>query len=84
MNKTLLTAAFAGLLGASVAHAHDASVPADKEKCYGVAKAGKNDCASAKGHSCAGLSTVDNDASEWKFVGKGECVKQKGSLTPVG
>jgi uncharacterized membrane protein len=51
-----------------------------KEKCYGVAKAGQNDCA-ANGHACAGQSKVDNDPSEWKFVPKGECEKAGGSLT---
>jgi uncharacterized membrane protein len=51
----------------------------DKEKCYGVAKAGKNDCA-ANGHSCAGQSKVDNDPTEWKYVPKGECEKMGGSL----
>lgn len=50
-----------------------------KEKCYGVAKAGKNDCA-ANGHSCAGQSKVDNDPSEWKFVPKGDCEKLGGTL----
>lgn len=47
---------------------------ADKEKCYGVAKAGQNDCANLAGtHSCAGQSTVDNDVGEWKLVAKGTC-----------
>jgi uncharacterized membrane protein len=53
---------------------------ADKEKCYGVAKAGKNDCA-ANGHSCAGQSKVDNDPTEWKYVPKGECEKMGGTTS---
>ncbi|MBC7413624.1 MAG: DUF2282 domain-containing protein [Herminiimonas sp.] len=55
-----------------------------KEKCYGIAKAGQNDCADAGGaHSCAGQAKVDKGASEWKYVAKGTCVdKEKGSLTP--
>lgn len=45
-----------------------------KEKCYGIAKAGQNDCANLAGtHSCAGQSKVDNDPGEWKFVAKGTC-----------
>lgn len=81
MNKLLLSAALVGVVAAA------GSTPAlasDKEKCYGVAEAGKNDCASADGsHSCAGHATKDNDANEWKFVAKGECVKMDGgSLTP--
>ena len=50
-----------------------------KEKCYGVAKAGQNDCANLAGtHSCAGQSKADNDAGEWKYVAKGTCKDMKG------
>jgi uncharacterized membrane protein len=50
-----------------------------KEKCYGIAKAGQNDCANLSGtHSCAGQSKVDNDAGEWKYVAKGTCKDRKG------
>jgi uncharacterized membrane protein len=50
-----------------------------KEKCYGIAKAGQNDCANLAGtHSCAGQSKVDNDAGEWKYVAKGTCKSLKG------
>jgi uncharacterized membrane protein len=55
-----------------------------KEKCYGIAKAGQNDCANATGtHSCAGQSKVDNDPNEWKFVAAGTCTKMGGKLTPA-
>jgi uncharacterized membrane protein len=51
----------------------------EKEKCYGIAKAGQNDCASLDGsHSCAGQSKVDMDKGEWKFVAKGTCKSMKG------
>jgi uncharacterized membrane protein len=47
---------------------------ASKEKCYGVAMAGQNDCANLAGtHSCAGQSSLDNDFGEWKLVAKGTC-----------
>jgi uncharacterized membrane protein len=50
-----------------------------KEKCFGVAKAGQNDCANLSGtHSCAGQSKVDNGADEWKYVAKGTCKEMKG------
>jgi uncharacterized membrane protein len=50
-----------------------------KEKCYGIAKAGQNDCANLSGtHSCAGQSKVDNDPGEWKYVAKGTCKDMKG------
>lgn len=51
----------------------------EKEKCFGIAKAGQNDCSSASGaHSCAGQSKVDMDLSEWKYVAKGTCKTMKG------
>jgi uncharacterized membrane protein len=51
----------------------------EKEKCYGIAKAGQNDCANASGsHSCAGQSKVDMDKTEWKYVAKGSCKGMKG------
>jgi len=70
-NKLLASAALAVSIAATV------SVPAQaggKEKCYGVAMAGQNDCANLAGtHSCAGQSAVDNDFGEWKLVAKGTC-----------
>lgn len=52
---------------------------ADKEKCFGVAKKGANDCASANGsHSCAGQAKADNDPNEWVFVATGTCEKMGG------
>lgn len=61
---------------------------ADKEKCYGVALKGQNDCAAGAGMSCAGTSKVDYDGAIWKYVPKGTCTTLKtphgvGSLTPV-
>jgi len=53
----------------------------DTEKCYGVAKAGKNDCAGAA-HSCAGQAKVDGGGKDWVTVPKGTCEKlANGSLT---
>ena len=58
------------------------------EHCYGVAKAGKNDCAAGPGTSCAGTSTRDYQGNAWKLVAKGSCTRMKtpqgpGSLRPV-
>lgn len=54
---------------------------AGKEKCYGVAAAGQNDCGNLAGtHSCAGQSTVDKDPGEWKLVAKGTCESMGGML----
>jgi uncharacterized membrane protein len=56
----------------------------DKEKCYGIAKAGQNDCATADGsHSCAGQAKVDKAANEWKYVAKGTCEKEGGKTKPA-
>ena len=50
-----------------------------KEKCFGIAKAGQNDCANLSGsHSCAGQSKVDASADDWKYVAKGSCKDMKG------
>lgn len=55
----------------------------EMEKCYGVSKAGKNDCAS-NGHACAGQSKADRNAKEWLTVPKGTCERLAGgSLTPA-
>ncbi|BBB09581.1 integral membrane protein [Sphingopyxis sp. EG6] len=51
-----------------------------KEKCYGVALKGKNDCAAGPGTSCAGTSTVDYQGNAWKYVAKGSCEKMGGTL----
>ncbi len=58
------------------------------EKCYGISKAGQNDCAAAGGQSCAGTSTVDYDGEAWKYVKTGTCTametpKGKGSLEAI-
>ena len=53
--------------------------PKAKEKCYGIAKAGQNDCANLAGtHDCSGKSKVDMDKGEWKYVAKGTCKSMKG------
>jgi uncharacterized membrane protein len=80
--NTLISAALGGLLalGAVTASAAD---DAATEKCYGVAKAGKNDCAGGK-HACAGQSTKDKDPGEWVKVPKGTCERLVGgSLAPA-
>ena len=49
-------------------------------RCYGISKAGENDCAHIDGsHSCAGQSTLDFDSGEWKIVSFGRCLDLKGS-----
>ena len=45
----------------------------DKEKCFGVALAGQNDCAAGEGTTCAGTSKVDYQGNAWKLVPAGTC-----------
>jgi uncharacterized membrane protein len=82
-SKTAVLAAAIGSLVAlagTASAADDAKKPAT-EKCYGVAKAGKNDCA-AGAHACSGMSKKDGDTKEWITVPKGTCEKLvNGSLT---
>ncbi len=53
------------------------------EKCYGIAKAGQNDCASTGNNSCGGTSKLDKDPRAWIYVPKGYCERiVGGSLTP--
>jgi uncharacterized membrane protein len=57
---------------------------ADKEKCFGVALKGKNDCAAGAGTSCAGTSKVDHQADAWSLVPKGTCLKTSSKTSPSG
>jgi len=78
MKQTTMIAATAASLLTLVLAASPA-LAADKEKCFGIAKAGQNDCASTTGvHSCAGQSKVDMDKAEWKYVAAGTCKDMKG------
>jgi uncharacterized membrane protein len=90
--NTIATAALAATLAAGLAGAAQAGPvkpQPSKEKCYGISKAGKNDCAAGAGTSCAGTSKVDYQGNAWKYVAKGTCAKIKtpkgfGSLSPRG
>lgn len=88
MTKT--HAAFAATLALALvggaAHAAEQNKPA-MEKCYGVAKAGHNDCKAGAGTTCAGTSKADYQGNAWKLVKAGTCTSIKtpkgpGSLTP--
>lgn len=78
MNQSALVAAAAATLLTTLMAAQPA-VAQTKEKCYGIAAAGQNDCANLSGsHSCAGQSKTSNDVNEWKYVAKGTCASMKG------
>ena len=75
--RAMIAAAAASLLSTLFVAAPVAAQ--EKEKCYGIAKAGQNECGNLSGsHSCAGKSTVDMSADDWKYVAKGTCVSMKG------
>jgi uncharacterized membrane protein len=83
------TATIAALAaGAALAQDKGASIKGEKERCYGIAMAGKNDCAAGPGTSCAGTSKMDYQGNAWKYVAKGTCTTMKtptgmGSLKPL-
>ena len=76
---SVMALGLAATAGAASHAAKDSADKGKKEKCFGIAKAGQNDCANLSGtHSCAGLNKADNDAGEWKYVAKGTCKDMKG------
>jgi uncharacterized membrane protein len=90
MNATTSALAFAAALAASLAVAPAAQAQdSSKEKCFGVALKGQNDCAAGPGTTCAGTSKVDYQGNAFKAVAKGACTAMKlpgdrmGSLTPL-
>lgn len=92
LSTTLAASAVLALMGGAALAQDNMSndkmaKPAATEKCFGVAKAGQNDCKAGAGTTCAGTSKVDYDGKAFKEVAKGTCVTMKtpngmGSLTP--
>jgi uncharacterized membrane protein len=77
--RTMITAAAASLMSLAMLSGPALAQSSGKEKCFGIAKAGQNDCANLAGtHSCAGQAKVDNDKGEWKYVAAGTCATMKG------
>jgi len=82
-SRVLIASAIASLAAATLVASARAEDPASQEKCYGIAKAGQNDCGTAR-HSCAGKATRDRDPEDWKMVPKGTCEKMGGKLSEPG
>ncbi len=81
MKKTLISTTLLMALVSSASIAADDAKQPEREKCYGIAKAGKNDCAARDGsHSCAGQSKKDNDTATWVYVPKGLCERLAGGV----
>jgi len=87
-NSHIFSAAIGSLLvfGLASGNANAADKKMEMEKCFGVAKAGMNDCSSNKAaHSCAGQATKNNDPMDFVAVPKGTCDKiASGSLMGSG
>lgn len=78
----LIHSAIASLIAVSSLTATQAVAADGKDKCYGVAKKGQNDCGTSK-HSCTGEAAADNLPDEWKYVAKGTCEQVGGKLTAM-
>ncbi len=77
--QLIVSSAFASVLALGLLNTASAADAAGKEKCYGIAKAGQNDCANLSGtHSCAGQAKADKSPDDWKYVAKGTCQKLGG------
>jgi uncharacterized membrane protein len=94
MSNTMKTFAVAGAVAAAMAAYSTPADAAAKEKCYGVALAGANDCAAGPGTTCAGTSVTDYQGNSWTLVDTGTCesmelpemadgTERKGSLEPL-
>lgn len=89
-NQTLLpafvlAAALGSVLAGTSAPASAADDAATKnEKCYGVALAGKNDCAAGPGTTCAGTAKRDYQGNAWKYVPAGTCKTTASRTSPTG
>ncbi len=89
MKNSLATLALASSLASALAAIAAPAFAEDaKEKCYGIAMKGQNDCAAGK-HDCAGHSTMDYDKQSFRLVPAGTCATMMtpdgghGSLTPA-
>jgi uncharacterized membrane protein len=84
--RTLSTAGLALAMGAALTLASAPAVAqsSGKEKCFGVARKGKNDCAAGPGTSCAGSSVRDYQGNAWNYVAKGSCEKTTSPTSSTG
>jgi uncharacterized membrane protein len=88
--KVVLASSLLGALATGAANAQPPKpVPTTPfDKCWGIAKAGDNDCNAGPGTTCAGSSKADYQGNSWKYVAKGTCISIKtpkghGSLTKL-
>ena len=88
MNKTMTAISLAFALGTALTVASAPVAAADgmaaKDKCFGVALAGKNDCKTGAGTTCAATSKIDYQGNAWSLVPKGTCDKTASPSSPTG
>lgn len=88
IHSALPAFALAAALGSALAIAAAPTAAAEKgaaqEKCFGVALAGKNDCAAGPGTTCAGTAKTDHQANAWKHVPAGTCTRTASKTSPTG
>lgn len=86
MNKPITAASLALAVSAALSLASSPALAQDaaKEKCYGVAMKGKNDCKAGAGTTCAGTSKTDYQGNAWSLVPKGTCEKTASPTSPTG
>lgn len=94
MRNKVVISTLSAILAIGIANTADAQAPASStkapkmlkgmEKCYGIAKAGLNDCGTPSNSGCAGSSKVDGDKAAWLYVPKGTCNKIVGGSLKEG
>ena len=82
-NVAVITAALGSLVAVDTLSAVAADKPPRMEKCYGIVKAGKNDCQTSN-TACAGTSTKDSQKDAWLYIPKGSCEKIVGGSLQAG
>ncbi|GGN28511.1 MULTISPECIES: DUF2282 domain-containing protein [Marinomonas] len=83
-SKLSLSLALGSAIALSAVAVTSPAEAASKEKCYGVALAGQNDCAAGPGTSCAGTSKTDYQSNAWKLVPAGTCVEMESKTSSTG
>ena len=73
MNNSLKALTVAGAVATALAATVVPAAAQENEKCFGIAKAGENDCAAGPGTTCAGTSTIDYQGNAWSLVPAGTC-----------
>lgn len=83
IDRRNLSLALAASLTSALTLAAAPAAAQEKEKCFGIALKGQNDCAAGAGTTCAGTSKTDYQSNAWKSVPKGSCEKTASKSSPT-